>query len=63
MLADASSPVCSAAKADALVRGAAKPWTPGLLGFGIGIEIGIGIGIEPGWLDNRFDTDDQALSV
>jgi len=63
MLADASSFVCSAAKADSLVRGVAKPWRLGLLG------VGIGIGIELGWLDNRSDThadtdsDDQALSV
>jgi hypothetical protein len=65
MLADASSSVCSPAKPDALVRGAAKRWLLGLLG------IGIGVGIELGWLDHRFDndtdtdtdTDDQVLSV
>jgi hypothetical protein len=67
MLADASSSVCSPAKPDALVRGAAKRWLLGLLGIGIGI----GVGIELGWLDHRFDndtdtdtdTDDQVLSV
>jgi hypothetical protein len=61
MLADASSFVCSAARADSLVRGAAKPRLVGLLG----------VGIELGSLDNRSDTDtdtdtdtdDQALSV
>jgi hypothetical protein len=56
MLADASRLVCSAAKADSLVRGAAKPRLLGLLEVGIGIEIGI----ELGWLDNRFDTDADA---
>jgi hypothetical protein len=73
MLADASSSVCSPAKPDALVRGAAKRWLLGLLGIGIGIAIGVGVGvgIELGWLDHRFDndtdtdtdTDDQVLSV
>ena len=65
MLADASSFVCSAAKAGSLVPGATKRRLLGLLGVGIGIEI------ELGWLDNRSatatdtdtDTDDQALSV
>ena len=61
MLADASSLVCSAAKPDSLVRGAANPWLLRLLG------IGGGIGVALGWLDNRsdidIDTDDQALSV
>jgi cadmium resistance protein CadD (predicted permease) len=56
--------VCSAAKADLVGRGAAKPRLLGLLGIGIGIELG--------WLDNRSDTDtdtdtdtdaDRALSV
>jgi hypothetical protein len=63
MLADASSFVCSAAKAGSLVPGATKRRLLGLLGVGIGI----GIEIELGWLDNRSDTgndaDDQALSV
>jgi len=65
MLAEASSFVCSAAKADSLVRGAANPWLLGLLRVGVGI----GIGIELGWLDYCFDTDtdtdtdDQASSV
>ena len=61
MLADTSSLVCSAAKADSLVRGAANPWLLRLLG------IGGGIGVALGWLDNRSDidtdTDDQAMSV
>jgi len=69
MLADASSFVCSAAKAGSLVPGATKRRLLGLLGVGIGI--GIEIEIELGWLDNRSatatdtetDTDDQALSV
>ena len=51
MLADASSVVCSATRADSLVRGAAKPRLLGLLG------VGVGIGIELGSLDNRSDTD------
>ena len=69
MLADASSFVCSAAKAGALVRGAAKPSLLGPLGVGIGLGLGLGLGIQLGWLDNRSDTDtdtdtdDRALSV
>jgi hypothetical protein len=67
MLADASSFVCSAAKAGSLVPGATKRRLLGLLGVGIGIGIEIEIEIELGWLDNRSatatDTDDQALSV
>jgi hypothetical protein len=63
MFADESSFVCGAANADALVRGAPKPWLLGLLGVGIGV----GIGIELLPLDNRSDTDtdtdDQGLLV
>jgi hypothetical protein len=47
MLADASSGVCSAATADSLVRGAAKPRLLGLLG----------VGTELGSLDSRSDSD------
>jgi hypothetical protein len=56
MLEDASSFVCSAARVDALVRGAVKPWLLGLLG------VGIGIGIELGSLDTPSDTDTDSDS-
>jgi hypothetical protein len=55
MRADTSSFVCSAAKADSLVRGAAKPWLLEL--FGVGIGVGIGTFVERSKCDPDPDPD------
>jgi hypothetical protein len=57
MFADESSFVCGAANADAVVRGAPKPWLLGLLGVGIGIEL---LPLDKR-SDTDTDTDDQGL--
>ena len=61
MIEDASSFVCSAARVDALVRGAVKPWLLGLLGVGIGIELGSLDTHSDTDPDSDSDSDDKAL--